>query len=483
MTQLSRRTFLKSLVAGAVVVGFDRATSSWVTSAHAAEQLAPNFPTFDGVLYTDTATRAEAAEDYGHIIHRTPNAVLKPGSTNDIVKLVRFAKNNNIKISGRGQGHSTYGQPQIQGGVVIDMSTLATVHEIGRDYVIADAGLKWHQLLDATLAQGLTPPVMTDYIELSIGGTLSVGGIGGASHQHGVQIDNVLELTVVTGEGNLETCSKNRNKDLFESVLGGLGQFAIIVRAKLKLVRAETSARVFNLFYDDIETFTDDQIRLIRDGRFEYVEGQVVAKAGGGWNFMLEAVSFYSANKQPNNNRLLRNLRYTQGTEVISDTSYFDFLNRLAPTEAFLRSIGVWFLPHPWLDLFIKSRHVNNFVGNILETLTLEDTGQGPILLYPVKTNKFTKPFFRVPDGEIVFLFDILRTAPNIPEVINAMLADNREMFETNRDLGGNRYAIGAIEFSQNDWKQHFGEVWNDFRRAKNRYDPCNILGGGQGIF
>ena len=46
----------------------------------------------------------------------------------------------------------------------------------------------------------------------------------------------LLELLVVTGEGKLETCSPNRNATLFNAVLGGLGQFGIIVRATVKLV-------------------------------------------------------------------------------------------------------------------------------------------------------------------------------------------------------------------------------------------------------
>ncbi len=46
------------------------------------------------------------------------------------------------------------------------------------------------------------PPVFTDYIELSIGGTLSLGGIGGTSYRYGVQVDNVLSLEVVTVMGS-----------------------------------------------------------------------------------------------------------------------------------------------------------------------------------------------------------------------------------------------------------------------------------------
>ena len=63
------------------------------------------------------------------------------------------------------------------------------------------------------------------------------------------------------------------------------------------------------------------------------------------------------------------------------------------------------------------------------------------------------------------------------------MVEANRVLFEQVRALGGNRYAIGAIPFSQADWRQHFGPVWPLLVEAKRRYDPDNILAPGQGIF
>jgi FAD/FMN-containing dehydrogenase len=446
-----------------------------------------SLPPLSGVLYTDNTTLTAAADDFGHILHRQPIAVLKPGSIEDIIRIIQFGRTHNIKIAARGQGHSTYGQSQVEAGVVIDMSTLNKIHSIGADRAIVEAGVVWSQLLQQTLKQGLTPPVLTDYIELSIGGTLAVGGIGGATHRYGVQVDNVWELQVVTGEGKLETCSKIQNRDLFEAVLAGLGQCGIIVQATIKLIVAATNARVFLLFYNDLATFTRDQRLLVSDERFKrfnYVEGQVVPNSNGGWRYMLEVAYFYSSTATPNNNVLLAGLNYIRGTEQIEDKSYFDFLNRLADTVAYLKSIGVWSYPHPWLNLFVPSSAVESFVDEVVSTLTAADTGQGPILLYPVKTNRFRLPLFRVPREEIVFLFAILRTAaPPEDAVVTRMLSDNRRLFEQNRDLGGYRYSVDAIPFSQNDWQQHFRPVWGKLVSAKRRYDPDNLLTPGQGIF
>lgn len=478
----SRRGVLQGLMASAIVIGFDLVKREWVTSANAASGFEA-LPPLDGVLYTDSATRDAAADDFGHLVRRYPIAVLKPGSVKDVVKIVRFALTHKLKVAARGQGHSTYGQPQVEAGIVVDMSTLDTIHCINAERAEVDAGVLWSQLLQAALERQLTPPVLTDYIELSVGGTLAVGGIGGTSHRYGVQVDNVMELWVVTGSGNLETCSRFRNSALFKAVLAGLGQCGIIVRATIRLIRAAQSARVFLLFYSDLTAFTSDQRLLIAEERFDYVEGQVVPAASGGWRYMLEAASFYTPPELPNNISLLSGLSYSQGTEQIEDKSYFDFMNRLAPTVAFLKQSGVWFYPHPWLDLFVPGTAVERFVGGIVSNLTLADTGQGPVLLYPVMTDRLTLPLFRVPKEKVVFLFSILRTAPPDASAIAQMLADNRIFFERNRDLGGYRYAIDAVPFSQADWKQHFHSVWGKLVRAKRRYDPANLLTPGQGIF
>src|SRR5205085_2910440 len=82
----------------------------------------------------------------------------KPGSVNDVVEMVRFARRNAIKVAARGQGHSTQGQSQVEAGVVIDMSTLAAVREINAADALVDGGARWLDLLQQTIPHGLTPP-------------------------------------------------------------------------------------------------------------------------------------------------------------------------------------------------------------------------------------------------------------------------------------------------------------------------------------
>jgi hypothetical protein len=111
--------------------------------------------------------------------------------------------------------------------------------------------------------------------------------------------------------------------------------------------------------------------------------------------------------------------------------------------------------------VFVPNSAVETLVEEVSASLTLANTGQGPILLYPVKTKRFQQPLFRVPNEKVMFLFSILRTAVQPDSsTVTKMVNDNRKIFEQNRDLGGYIYPISSVPFSGDDWKQHFGSCW-----------------------
>ena len=207
------------------------------------------------------------------------------------MRLVRFARRHAIAVAARGEGHGAFGQAQARGGVVIDMGKLARVHAIDATSADVDAGVTWRALLDRTLARGLVPPTLTDYQDLSVGGTLSVGGIGGAGFRHGAQVDNVVALDVVTGTGDRVRCSRTRSPQLFDAVLAGRRQCGVMTRAVLRLARAPSTVRLFDLLYVDLATFAADARTVVLDGRFDTVQGLVVPAPAGGWAYLLEATS------------------------------------------------------------------------------------------------------------------------------------------------------------------------------------------------
>ncbi len=484
--KVSRRAWLGGAAAGCAVAGFDVQSRSWVSTARASQCLpaVTPIPPLDGELSFEPADVAAASDDFGHIVSAPPVAVLHPGSIDDISVMVAYARQHGLNIAMRGQGHCQYGEAQVECGIVVDSRGLDEIEEVAPGYAVVEAGVKWSALVDAAFAQGLTPPVLTDYLELAVGGTLSVGGIGGSMQHHGTQADNVLELEVVTGAGERLTCSAWQRPVLFRAALAGLGQVAMIVKAKVRLVPAESSARVYLLFYDDLPTYLSDQEQLMGDGRFHYLEGQAVPNAAGdGWRYMIEAAAYYTAPNLPNDALLLAGLSDDVASRLISDPSYLEFAFRLAPLVAQLQALGIWDFPHPWLSLWVPASQAAAYLQPVFDSLTLEDTGQGPVLLYPVQRNKVQTPLFRLPNEPVAYAFNILKTAAPVPGVVDAMVAHNTALYEQLKAVGGTRYAIGALPFSVADWQAHYGLTWLALALAKAWYDPDGVLTPGPGIF
>jgi cytokinin dehydrogenase len=364
------------------------------------------------------------------------------------------------------------------------MATLATVHEINPTNALVDGGTRWLDLVTQTIPQGLTPPILVDFLELTVGGTVSLGGIGSQAFRVGPNVDNVLELEVVTGAGELVSCSPAHNRDLFDAARAGLGQFGLIVRARVRLITVPPNARLYHAFYSSLPNFLSDLEKLIDDGRFDTVQGFAVPDGAGGWLFQLETTRYFSPGDEPDDASLLSGLAFNPGTQSAQDMTYFDYLNRLAPLVEFLRQIGVWALPHPWVNLFVPAANAQTLIGETLASLTVDDVGQGPILIYPFNRELFRTPFFRVPASRHFFVFALLRNAiPPTPERVAQLLADNRTLFERAVTLGGKRYPFDSVPMTKHDWQKHYQPLWGAFVRAKRHFDPDEILTPGQGIF
>ncbi|GMP38771.1 hypothetical protein CsSME_00009903 [Camellia sinensis var. sinensis] len=124
------------------------------------------------------------------------------------------------------------GQAQAQRGVVINMESFSGMEMqvyIGKHpYVDVYGGKLWINILHESLKRGLAPKSWTDYLHLTVGGTLSNAGISVQAFRHGLQISYVHQLEAVIGKGEVVNCSEKQNANLFHGVLGGLGQFGII---------------------------------------------------------------------------------------------------------------------------------------------------------------------------------------------------------------------------------------------------------------
>jgi FAD/FMN-containing dehydrogenase len=442
------------------------------------------FAHFEGQLLTDEAALTAAADTFGHIVHDRPLAVLKPHSADDIIRVIQYARKHGKKVTPRGQGHSTQRQAQVEGGIVIEMSALSCIREMDRTSILVDAGVCWRNLVDYTIPQGLTPPTLTDYLGLSIAGTLSVGGTGGQAFRFGMQTDNVLELEVVTGRGDLMRCSREQSADLFNACRAGLGQFGVIVGARLRLVPVPSSLRLYTATYTDVATFLSDQEQLMDTERFDYMEGMLLPEEGGGWKPFLTVGKYAVRGVEPDDRALLAGFAFIPGSVTRQDQSYLDFVKRVDADIPMLKQLGLWEVPHPWIDVFLPSTQAVSFIDGVLKTLTVNDMGAGLILIHPIKRSRCKTPFLRLPDEEHSFQLNLLRNAvPPTAEHVQALIDANRLLYEQSVQIGAKLYPIGSVPMHKSDWEDHFQPRWDQFLAAKRHFDPDHVFTPGQGIF
>jgi len=423
----------------------------------------------DGELTAAPEALALAATDFGHIVARRPRAVLRPGSATDIAAVLRFAAERGIPVVARGCGHSGSGQAQARDGIVIDMTRLARIQDAGADRVTVEAGATWANVVRATSGHGRTPPVLTDYLGLSVGGTLSVGGLGGTSHRYGAQTDTVLALEAVTADGRQRRCSATEEPELFHALLAGLGQCGVITRATVRLVAAPARVRRYKLYCPTARHLIERQRLLLHEHRFDHLQGQILPGEQG-WRYLLEAATYYTPPGDPDDQAALTGLTADLDSADIQDLPYWDFADRLADSEVVLRQTGEWWHPHPWSNLLLPDTATDGFLDRVLAGLTPADLGPaGLLLVYPFFTAPLGTPLFRAPNDAVAFLVAALRFAPpDNPESVGRMITTNRRWYAQARDLGGTSYPASTIPFR--DWRDHYGPAWPALAAAKKRY-------------
>ena len=474
----SRRTLLLTGLAAAASARAGRAAAAPPSSDPAAA-----LPGLD--VDTDTGPLTDAADDFGHLVHCEPAAVVEPRTDADVASVIGWAGGIGRRVAAQGQSHSVWGRAQARNGVVLDMHRMRSIGPVRGDRVAVEAGATWSAVLDATLPHGLTPPVLTDYLGLSVGGTLIVGGVGGTSAEHGLQTDNVAELDVVTGRAERLRCSRRRHAEVFDAVRAGLGQVAVITRATLRLVPAPRHVRRFLAFYADLSAMLRDTRLLTAERRFDVVRGALLPTPGGGWTYRLELVAYFT-DQPPSDATLLDGLIDNPDRREAGTEPYEVFVRRLDALEEALRTSGQWFLPHPWLTTFVGDSRVEAVLGAELPRLDpARDLGPfGQVVLSPLRADAIASPLLRSPEDRLFFAFNLIRFPTTDDRAEMARLVDdNKGTYRRVRRSGGTLYPVSAFPMSRLAWRRHFGTVLDDLRRIRQRHNPAGLLTPGYDIF
>jgi hypothetical protein len=168
-------------------------------------------------------------------IDKHPALIARCVGVADVLDCVNFARDNNLLVSVRGGGHSFPGTCVADGGLVIDLSQMKSVRvDPVRRTARAEGGTKWGQFDRETQAFGLASTGGTNY-DTGIGGLTLGGGMGWLAGKHGLALDNLISVDIVTADGQLRIASATENPDLFWAVRGGGGNFGVVTSFEYQL--------------------------------------------------------------------------------------------------------------------------------------------------------------------------------------------------------------------------------------------------------
>lgn len=173
---------------------------------------------------------SDATTDFGRTRSCAPVEVVR-GSAADALELARTRA---LSLTVRGAGHSCGGQA-LGDGIVLETFAPGRIYaSVEGALVTVSAGTSWRDLELWLNKRGLMVPVATDYLALTVGGTLSVGGFGFESIVRGGQVDHVAWARVRFASG--EMAILRRGDELLRFVLAGLGRLAIVEEVGLEVV-------------------------------------------------------------------------------------------------------------------------------------------------------------------------------------------------------------------------------------------------------
>jgi FAD-linked oxidoreductase len=206
---------------------------------------------------------SKTVENWGGNLKFTPTQIYYPKSHDEVVEVVKKARENQQNVRIIGSGHSwthlintddvLVSLDEYQGIVSVDKHNLTAV---------VKAGTKLKLLGELLHAEGLAMEHMGDINVQSIAGALSTG-----THGTGVEFKTLAnqmeEITLVNGKGETVVCSEKENRDLFKAAQISLGALGIITQIKLRLVPT------FKLKYTSVKSTLDDTLKNLEEYKAE----------------------------------------------------------------------------------------------------------------------------------------------------------------------------------------------------------------------
>ncbi len=175
-------------------------------------------------------------------IDQRPFAVVRPKSAEEVIDAVRAATLLGLRVAPQSTGH---GAGALSGSdltdvVLVSLAALRGVHvDPERRTARVLGGSLWNDVLDADAPHGLTA-LHGSAGDVSVAGYALSGGLSFYARAHGLAVNSVREVQLVTADGSILSAAPDEHPDVFWAVRGGSGAFGIVVSLEIDLLPYDT---------------------------------------------------------------------------------------------------------------------------------------------------------------------------------------------------------------------------------------------------
>jgi FAD/FMN-containing dehydrogenase len=217
------------------------------------------------VLTPGDAGYDDARAIWNGLIDRSPALIVQCTGAADVVDAVNFAREHDLLVSIKGGGHNVAGNAVNDGGLMIDLSGMRGVRvDPSAQTVQVQGGATLGDLDRETQLYGLAVPAGV-VSTTGVAGLTLHGGTGHLRRKHGLSIDSLISVDIVTADGQIRTASETENEDLFWAVRGAGSNFGVVTSFEFRAYPVGPMVMVGAIFYP-----ADDAPKLLRAWR-DYV--------------------------------------------------------------------------------------------------------------------------------------------------------------------------------------------------------------------
>lgn len=421
---------------------------------------------------------------------RHPAVIVRPRSAADVQAAVRYAVAEDLEVAVRGGGHSMAGLSSVDDGLMIDLSLLNQVSvdpEARRARAAGGALLR--DLDAATQEHGLAVPAGI-VSHTGVGGLVLGGGMGLLTRLHGLSIDNLESVQVVTADGSLRRAAADENVDLFWAVRGGGGNFGVVTEFEFRLHPAgpivnygitfwdaEHGAELFRAAREIVPALPREVnvvIACLNAPPAPFVPEEHHFKVG----YAVIAVGFGSPEQHAD---AMQQLRGTLPAPL------FEFATPM-PYVAVQQSIDE---PNAWgMYHYEKGAYLEALTDEAIDVITEQ---------FPQKTSPLSVTmFYHLDHGYLETADDatafsgqrteryamfVIATTP-VPEALDAERAWVRGFWDTMQPYTANigSYINGMTESDEARLRASYGDKYDRLLEIKRKYDPDNVFRRNQNI-